>query len=100
MAGVSDLLDAKVYALNIIQFIIYIYSDTDFFCVCMQLQSLPRFQVSRHSPMDYEKVLASRKDDLKQEEFPSLLLFPQQDVTVRILDMNLISDCIETDGDY
>ena len=73
---------------------------THFFCVCMQLQSLPCFQVSRHSPMDYEKVLASRKDDLKQEEFPSLLLFPQQDVTVRILDMNLISDCIETDGDY
>ena len=98
MAGVSDLLDAKVYPLNIIY--VYIYSDTDFFCVCMQLQSLPRFQVSRHSPMDYEKVLASRKDDLKQEEFPSLLLFPQQDVTVRILDMNLISDCIETDGDY
>ena len=54
----------------------------------VQLQSLPRFQVSRHSPMDYEKVLVSHKDDLKQEEFPNLLLFPQQDVTVRILDMN------------
>ena len=85
MAGVSDLLDAKVYALNIIY--VYIAILTSFVFAC-NLQSLPRFQVSRHSPMDYEKVLASRKDDLKQEEFPNLLLFPQQDVTVRILDMN------------
>ena len=63
------------------------YKLYSFICICMQLQSLPRFQVSRHSPMDYEKVLASHKDDLKQEEFPNLLLFPHQDVTVRILDM-------------
>ena len=71
----------------------YIYSYTDFLCIYIiacnynPYLRLPRFQVSRHSPMDYEKVLASHKDDLKQEEFPNLLLFPQQDVTVRILDM-------------
>ena len=35
------------------------------------------------SPPDYERLLLTRKDDLRQDEFPNLLLFPQQDVIVR-----------------
>lgn len=33
-------------------------------------------------PPDYEKELLAKKESLKQDEFPNLLLFPQKDVTV------------------
>ena len=43
------------------------------------------FQVTRLrrvDPPDYEKELLARREALKQDEFPNLLLFPQQDVSV------------------
>ena len=36
----------------------------------------------RVGPPDYEKELLARKEELREDEFPNLLLFPQQDVLV------------------
>ena len=39
-------------------------------------------RLRRVDPPDYEKELLAKKEDLKQDDFPNLLLFPQQDVSV------------------
>lgn len=37
----------------------------------------------RVQPIDYERELLTRKGDIKADTHPNLLLFPEQDVTVR-----------------
>ena len=49
-------------------------------------QSIPKLKVV--DPLDYEGELNSRRKDLEREQFLNLLLFPQQDITVRQTSMD------------